>query len=306
MSDINNSDLLKVTLKALYTTASRRTTQAFAVAVIDSILKTIEEKFDFLKYVNINTNTESGNFIEISSEINSIHPAKIGKVIEAIVQVVCLDLKEKAGHYFIREVKINSGEDIISKLKECGVDLELLMLQQQYLYGRQGKKQSNTGNDKKDTIGKKPLDNISLLGYTEENISSWHYDSNNKTCIIYDKNGNELDRLNLDTIIRGYIGNLTSEGYFEPLKDNKEKEKVKDIEINEKEFELLKMLYARDVDIGTATDILNVSEKQLNYMVQKLLTLEMLHYSSFDEVALTDTGIDHLKQKKKDITKKVQ
>ena len=103
-----------------------------------------------------------------------------------------------------------------------------------------------------------------------------------------------------------YIGNLTSEGYFEPLKDNKEKEKVKDIEINEKEFELLKMLYARDVDIGTATDILNVSEKQLNYMVQKLLTLEMLHYSSFDEVALTDTGIDHLKQKKKDITKKVQ
>ena len=69
--------------------------------------------------------------------------------------------------------------------------------------------------------------------------------------------------------------------------------------INEKEFELLKMLHARDVDIETATDILNVTEKQLNNMVRKLLTLEMLHYISVDEVALTDNGLNHLETKEK-------
>ena len=143
------------------------------------------------------------------------------------------------------------------------------------------------------------MDNVSVLGYTEKNISSWHYDPKSKVCIIYDKNGKELDRLNLDTIIRSYIGNLTEEGVIEPQKDYVEKEKREGIEISEKEFELLKMLYVRDVDVKTATSLLNVTEKQLNFMVRRLLTLEMLHYISFDEVELTDIGIAHLGTKEK-------
>ena len=299
MSEINNSDLIRVTLKALYTTAARRTTQNFAVAVIDSIIRTIKEKYDFLKYVQIRTDYGSGEFIEINPEINKIHPAKIGKVVEAVVQIVCLDLKEKAGHYFIKEVKTNSGEKIISKLRDCGVDLDLLMLQQQYLFRRQNKDKSKNVKDDEKITDTKSIDNISLLGYTEESISSWHYDSNNKVCIIYDKDGKVLDRLNLDTIIRGYIGTLTKEGNIIFSDDNKKKEKGKKIEISKKEFELLKILFAQDVDINTATDILQVSEKELNYMVNRLLTLEMLHYSSFDEVELTDSGINHLKKIKK-------
>jgi hypothetical protein len=298
MSEINNSDLIRVTLKALYTTAARRTTQNFAVAVIDSIIRTINEKYVFLKYVQIKPDYGSGEFIEINPEINKVHPAKIGKVVEAIVQIVCLDLKEKAGHYFIKEVKTKSGEKIISKLRECGVDLDLLMLQQQYLYRRQNKEKANNGNDNEKNSINKSLDNISLLGYTEDSISSWHYDSNNKVCIIYDKDGNELDRLNLDTIIRGYVGTLTKEGDIIFSEDNGKKENRKKIEISKKEFELLKILYARDVDIKTATEILKVSEKELNYMVKKLLALEMLHYSSYDEVALTETGINQLNTKK--------
>jgi hypothetical protein len=302
MSEINNSDLIRATLKALFTTAARRTTQNFAVAVIDSILRTLMEKYDFLKYVLIYPDYGSGEFIEINPEINKIHPARIGKVIEAIVQIVCLDLKEKAGHYFIKEVKINSGDEIISKLRDCGVDLDLLMLQQQYLYRRQNKENQKNVHDDGKIIDKQSLDNISLLGYSEETISSWQYDSNNKVCIIYDKDGKELDRLNLDTIIRGYVGTLTKEGNV-IFSDDEKKEKGKKIVISKKEFELLKILYARDVDIKTATDILKVSEKELNYMVHKLLTLEMLHYSSTDEVALTETGINQLKTKNYNPTK---
>ena len=293
MSEIKNTDLLNAILKALYITAARRTTHSFAVAVIESIIRIIGEKYDFLKYVQININYGSEDFVDISSELNNIHPVKIGKVIEAIVQIVCLDLKDKAGHYFIREVKLNSGEKIISKLKECGVDFELLLLQQQYLYLRQKKKEIKPGVDNNREISdKQSLDNISLLGYSQDNISSWNYDSESKICIIYDKNGKELDRLNLDTIIRFYIGTLTNEGVIVLSRDNEEK--ADRIEISEKEFELLKMLYARDVDIATAIDILKVSEMQLNLMVHRLLKLEMLYYSSHDEVALTKTGINHL------------
>lgn len=293
MSDVENSVLLKAILRALYITAGRRTTQTFAVAIIDTIVKTIAERFDFLKSIQIYNNRGAEDFIEISPEINTVHPAKIGKVIEAIIQVILIDLKDKAGYYFIKEIKRNLSEEIIMKLKDCGVDLELLTLQQQYIYNRQSSKNINPG-DKKG----KSLDNVSMLGYTKKNISSWNYDPQSKTCIIFDKEGKELDRIHLDTIIRNYIGTLTDEGVIETSKDGIKKAKEK-IEINEKEFELLKMLHARDVDIQTAVDLLNVTEKELNFMVKKLLTLEMLQYISSDEVALTDIGMNHVETKTK-------
>ena len=292
MSDVENTVLIKAVLRALYITAGRRTTQTFAVAIIDTIIKTIAERYDFLKNIQIYNNRGSEDFIDISSDVNSIHPAKIGKVIEAIIQVILIDLKEKAGYYFIKEIKRNLSEEIILKLKECGVDLELLSLQQQYIYNRQNREKTKTGYDKKG----KSLDNVSMLGYTKKNISSWHYDPQSKTCIILDEEGKELDRINLDTIIRNYIGTLTEEGVIEPSKDSIEKAKER-IEINEKEFELLKMLHARDVDIQTAINLLNITEKQLNFMIRKLLTLEMLQYISSDEVALTDIGMNHVETK---------
>lgn len=57
------------------------------------------------------------------------------------------------------------------------------------------------------------------------------------------------------------------------------------------------MLHVRDIDAETATALLHVTEKELNYMIRRLLTLEMLHYISQDEVELTETGIEHLKTK---------
>ena len=295
MSDIENSDLLEGVLKALYTTAARRTTQNFAVTIIDTIIRTIEERYEFLKYVQIYTDGGSEDFINVSSDLNSVHPAKIGKAIEAIVQVVYMDLEEKAGLYFIKEVKINVGEEIISKLREYGVDLELLMLQQHYLYRRK----ERNGKSKSDNkgISQQALDNVSLLGYSMKNVGSWVYDTKKKVCVIYSKDGKKLDQLNLDTIIRSYIGTFTEKDVIESPKDYGEKEKRERIEISAKEFELLKMLYAKDVDVETATSLLNVTEKQLNFMVRRLLTLEMLHYTSSDEVTLTDTGMNHLERK---------
>ena len=160
MSDIENSVLLKAVLKAIYITVARRTTQSFAVVVIASIIRTIEEKFVFLKHVQIHTDVNLEDFVGISADLNSVHPAKIGEAIEAIVQLVSMDLKEKAGRYFIKEIKKNMGEEINSKLRECGVDLDLLMLQQHYLYWRQGRNKTKTGYDNKVKIKKQSLDNV--------------------------------------------------------------------------------------------------------------------------------------------------
>jgi hypothetical protein len=295
MSDIENSELIKASLKALFITVARRTSYKFASAFIESIIINIEEKFDFLKDIQISTDNNYEDFVIISSDLSSVHPVRIGKVIEFIIQVVLIDLKDKAGHYFIKEVKKNIGDEIIYKLKECGVDFELIMLQQHYLFFRQAKNKRKSGVDDNIKIKNKSLDNINLLNYSEENISSWSYDSENKVCIIYDTDGKELDRINLDAIVKNYLGSLTNDGINEPLKDSKFEEKGVNNEINEKELELLKLLYVKDIDIETATEILKISEKELNYMVKRLLTLDMLDYTSSDEVSLTDIGINRLK-----------
>jgi hypothetical protein len=297
MADIENSELLNASLKALFITVARRTSYKFASAFIESIIINMEEKFDFLKDIQIHTDNNHEDFVVISSDLNSVHPVRIGKVIEFVIQVVLIDLKDRAGHYFIKEVKKNLKDEILYKLKECGVDFELIMLQQHYLFFRQAKNKNKSRVDDDIKIKNQSLDNINLLNYSENNISSWSYDSKNRVCIIYGNDGKVLDRINLDAIVKNYLGSLTNNGLNEPLKDLRFKEKGENIEISEKELELLKLLYAKDIDIETAIEILKISENELNYMVKRLLTLDMLDYISSDEVSLTDIGINRLKAK---------
>lgn len=291
MSKMQNSDLLKSIIKAIYITASRRTAPSFAIAVIGAITKTLEQRYDFLKNIEFSEEGGSEDFVKIDTKVNSIEPFIIAKAIENIVQVVYLDLREKAGFFFIKELMRNAGENIISNLKDIGVDLELIQIQQHYLYRRQSR-----GTKDKSVNGQEQLDNVSLLGYSWKNVSNWEFDTKNKTCVIYDKNGTELDRLNLDTIVRNYISAISIDG--SNITDEN-KEEIKKIELSKKEFELLNMIQSQDTDFESASAILHMSQGELEDTIRKLLTNEMLHYVSSDEVALTEIGIEYLKERKK-------
>ncbi len=126
MSELDNSTLIKEMLKAIYIVASRRTSHDFAVVVISSIIKNLEKRYDFLKYVKINSEDDSEEIVDIDSDINSVNSCKIGNFFEDIVQIAFSDLRGKTGQYFIKEIEENAGEEVISKLKDCGIDLELL------------------------------------------------------------------------------------------------------------------------------------------------------------------------------------
>jgi len=288
---MQNSEMLRKIIKAVYITASRRTAPSFAIAVIGAITKTLEQRFDFLKNIYIREEAGPEDFIMIDNEVNAIEPFIIAKAIENIIQIVYLDLREKAGFYFIKELTRNAGENVISNLKDIGVDLELIQIQQHYLYRRQSKVTESKFNKDQEQ-----LDNVSLLGYSMKNVSNWKFDTDKKTCVIYDKGGKVLDRINLDTIVRKYVssisaddGNITDEN----------KEEIKKIELTKKEFELLNMIQSQDTDFESASSLLHMSQKELQDTIRKLLTLELLHYVSSDEVSLTEIGVEYLKQRKK-------
>ncbi|KYK20666.1 hypothetical protein AYK21_05765 [Thermoplasmatales archaeon SG8-52-2] len=291
MSKLQNSDLLKSIIKAIYITASRRTAPSFAIAVIGAITKTLEQRFKFLKNVEFKEEGGAVDFVTIDNRVNSIEPFIVAKAIENIVQIVYLDLREKAGFFFIKELMRNAGENVISNLKDIGVDLELIQIQQHYLYRRQSR-----GSKDKAINGQEQIDNISLLGYSWKNVSNWEFDTKNKTCVIYDKKGQELDRLNLDTIVRNYISSISDDS---KNVTDENKEEIKKIELSKKEFELLNMIQSQDTDFESAANLLNMSQQELEDTIRKLLTTELLHYVSSDEVALTEIGIEYLKERKK-------
>jgi hypothetical protein len=289
MIEMKNSEVLGGILRAVYTVASRRTTHSFAATVLGAIIKTLEQNYDFLKYVHIE-NLEVANkdeMISISPEIDLVVRSNIGKSIEAIIRIVYMDLVGKTGLFFMKELKQQAGERIIAELKNYGVDLALLQTEQQYLHRQNRRKKQNAHTiTKGDTA--KHRDDVSLLGYTWKNVGSWKYDPLQKTCVLYSKEGKELDRLNLDTIIENYVTNLTEE--VEELPN----EYVDEINLTDKEFELLKMLYSRDMDAETATVLLHISKREFEIIIRRLLHHELLHYVSFNEIELTEEGINYL------------
>jgi hypothetical protein len=292
MAEIKNSEVLGSILRALFSVASRRTSQSFAATVIGTIIKTLEQNYQFLRCVRIDNfeNSNVNEIISISSDIDTVNPIEVGKAIEAIIRIIYMDLVGKTGLFFIKELKELAGEQIIIEMKKYGVDLAILQTEQRYMH-RLHKKRKQVNLDRRNSSSLQLQDDVSLLGYTWKNVGSWKFDPLQKTCVLYNKEGKELDRLNLDNIIESYITNLTDE-YEDPSSEYEEK-----ITLTEKEIELLKMLYSRDTDAETATVLLHVSKIEFEHMVRRLLQSELLHYVSFNEIELTEEGITFLVEK---------
>lgn len=281
MGKYSNSYVLREILLSLYHVAGRRTTKGFALKVIGSIIKTLTQKFEFLNYIIFNENEEipENDSIIISSDIDHIHPEKIGRAIEAIVRVVYMDIIGKAGLFFIAELKKRAGEDLITELYNFGVDLATLQIEQHYLY---------RSREKKRKIGKsKPFGDVSLLGYTWKNVASWKYDPSNKSCVLYNKEGEVLDNLHLDSIIENYVKNLSDE--LEEIPED-----IENVTIADKEIELMKLLQTRDMDAETAMVMLHVNKNEFDKIVKKLLENEFLQYTSHNIIELTEIGISYL------------
>lgn len=291
MGNYKNSDILGAILQSLYAVAGRRTTESFAATVIGSIIKTLEPRYDFLKYVRIDEKGQllDDKVIAIAPEIDSVDPGRIGKAIEAIVRVVYMDIIGKAGLFFIAELKRVAGEDIISELKNFDVDLATLQIEQHYLHRSRERKRAKAK-------ARSLHSDVSLLGYSWKNVASWKYDPNQKICVLYSKDGKALDNLHLESIIENYVKDLS-----ESLEEMPEELKEKTTDISDKELELLEMLRTRDMDSETAIVLLHVSKDEFSSIVKKLLENELLQYTSFNVIELTEVGITYLSEREEKV-----
>jgi hypothetical protein len=293
MGTYKNSYVLGEILRSLYHVAGRRTTESFAAKVIGSIIKTLEQKYEFLEFVRIDDRGEliDDEVIAIAPEIDSIEQERLGKAIEAIIRIVYMDIIGKAGLFFIAELKKRAGDELITGLHEFGVDLVSLQIEQHYLYRSRERKKAK--------LRKGRTSEVSLLGYTWKNVASWKYDPAKKSCILYNKEGEILDNLHLESIIENYVKNLSDE--LNEIPDDLEEK----IDVSEKGFELLKLLQSRDMDAENALVMLRISKEEFDSIVKRLLEYEFLQYISYNVIELTELGISYITKKEENLEKPI-
>ena len=289
MEPLKNSVLLRSVITAIYNVASRRTSSKSADESIGSTIKTLEKKYDFLRHVNIDQkDLSTGDFaISFSEDIDELHPAIVGRALEALIRVVYNDIGSEAGLYFVTELKQLAGDDVSRAFTDREIDLDQVQLEQHYAYNRQERKRAIADVTRR---GKRPEN---LVGYDWGTVSHWKHEPGSKFCTLYDKQGNVLDRLNLDRIIQNYVERLS--GYI----DVDPREVEKQTSVYEKEYELLKLLLEKDMDADTALHMLHISQEELNNIIRKLSQMEMLQYASHDTIELTDIGVGYISKKEK-------
>lgn len=128
---IENSEIMKKVLTTLINISGRKTTEGHALYIMDSLIKKLEGKYDFLKHIEV-TDTrfmEDGAFINVMSDVNTVPTTEVGKAIHAIIVTMNEMLGQDAGHFFIKEISRNIGDEYYSTIEEMGIDLSLMQLE---------------------------------------------------------------------------------------------------------------------------------------------------------------------------------
>jgi len=282
--DITNAEALKQIIIALHIAVSGRTSIGYSKMIITNILKTFSEKYDFLNYVKLNRYYPEieVDIVCIDETINYVNSSKIVKAIESIIRIVHMSINdEKAGLTFLTDITKHIDKQILDEINKFGLDLDLIQIEQHFI-NKQKKNLPYMSYQKYEPDELKPETYVNLLPYNWSNVGFWRYQNN--ICTIFDKKGKVIDRLPLDKIVKEYMVKMTG---FKQLQVSSEKI----IELTEKEYEFIKILHTRDVDVKTVTNLLHISKEELRIIVRKLLVNEVLQYSSFNEVILTEVGL---------------
>ena len=126
---IENSEVMKNVLNTLLKISSRKDIDINVISTMGSLVKKLEEKYSFLKHVEIKDTRflEADNPITVMSDMNNVPSTEVGKAIHEIIFSMTASLGRDAGFYFIKEIGHRIGEDCNTTIKDdMGVNLDLM------------------------------------------------------------------------------------------------------------------------------------------------------------------------------------
>ena len=124
--------VLKHVIKALMVVLSRASTQGYAALALDTALKKIDTKYEYLKYVKIDSAKYSDGIgaISIMTIEENINPTDARRAIQKLLEEIVEMLSLEAAQHFIEEFKRNLDKTCLIRIEEMGVNLHMIQLKQ--------------------------------------------------------------------------------------------------------------------------------------------------------------------------------
>lgn len=128
--------VVKHVLKALIDVLSQASAQSYAILTIDNVLKEIDDKYEYLKFVKIDSTrySEGIEAVNVPSSIASVRPSEVGKALRNLIEKVILSLGEEAAHQFVEKFRGRLGKAYLLRIEEMGVNLHMIELKQSLLW----------------------------------------------------------------------------------------------------------------------------------------------------------------------------
>lgn len=122
--------LVEKVLEVLIQIISEKTSQAFAIVIIDKILMELRKKYEILQSITIDKSQYSKGIesISILPNINLAEPYQLGKAMRDIIRFTRKNLGDEA-YSFIDDFKNKLGADYISEIEDLGVNLHFLEME---------------------------------------------------------------------------------------------------------------------------------------------------------------------------------
>lgn len=268
-------------LQSTFVVSSRRTSLKYAKESFSDAFSILKNQFRLFRKIDFSIDTttmSSGAFkIKFVDKLNTLNNHDISKSFDAFIRLVYDDINEEAGLYFITEIKNRLNRKNVNRITDLGLDLDKIQNEQHILYTRKKRKKEKLGSGKKNQ-----------LGYEWKSVNNWEYDDESKQVELFDKNGNIIDKIDMQQAIRHYVESLSGSSDLSTL------DLANLLEEHEKSYTFLKLINRQDMDFDTAKSILNLSDDEIRMIIKELVELKFLEFVSDDEIEITKSGIEFI------------
>jgi len=127
---IEYSAVYSYIIKIMVEIISRTSSEKNAIAVVNSVLRIIEMKYEFIKNIQIETATNQGETyrIVIGGNLDAISETDARRSIQFFIEIITESLGEKISQGFIQEFKNSLDKKYLLKLEEIGVNFHMIEL----------------------------------------------------------------------------------------------------------------------------------------------------------------------------------
>ena len=129
---IQNADALNHVVSTLFDILDREIGRDAAFKTLSEFVSRLSTEYVVLKYVKINDvrAIRGVDAVNVNKDVDLVNPDNVGTAVQKLIQELNIHLGESDRFSLIEKLKNDLNEDYIFKLREMGVDLDVIQLKQ--------------------------------------------------------------------------------------------------------------------------------------------------------------------------------